>query len=360
SNGNSRLDGNSELFYCPMCTTTAPIIHKSSFGSCGHAFCNSCVAKYIAVRQRENVALPVECPECEDDACRDPLLNSDGDGNEDSSADGNDVGDGKRFYCAKCMHVVPCACIRRSFTSCAHDFCSNCVSRRLQGRRGDGQRRFAGRRRRRALRLRHLHGNGARHPQVHHQLVRPRLLLQLRRPVRGREAGRQCLSHRMPAARLRGRHHRAGELPRHHPHGPPRQVGFATMRARGRRQEDILPVPRVLGALAHRRRGRGGGHRRGGMPALPPAFLRPVRRAMARRLRVRGVPEARAGRARPGGPPAQGPRRQGGLAAVPRVPDVRGEIGRVQLHQVQVWIQLLLPMRIRVVCAKPLLQQVQA
>uniref|UniRef100_A0A453DD63 RBR-type E3 ubiquitin transferase n=1 Tax=Aegilops tauschii subsp. strangulata TaxID=200361 RepID=A0A453DD63_AEGTS len=146
SNGNSRLDGNSELFYCPMCTTTAPIIHKSSFGSCGHAFCNSCVAKYIAVRQRENVALPVECPECEDDACRDPLLNSDGDGNEDSSADGNDVGDGRRgdgkhFYCTKCMHVVPCACIRPSFTSCSHDFCSSCVSRQLQGlRRRAGKR----------------------------------------------------------------------------------------------------------------------------------------------------------------------------------------------------------------------------
>ncbi|KAM3298713.1 hypothetical protein ACQJBY_040272 [Aegilops geniculata] len=137
SNGNSRLDGNSELFYCPMCTTTAPIIHKSSFGSCGHAFCNSCVAKYIAVRQRENVALPVECPECEDDD--ESSLTSDGDDNEDSSADGNDVGDGKRFYCAKCMHVVPCACVRRSFTSCAHDFCSSCVSRRLQGRRGDGK-----------------------------------------------------------------------------------------------------------------------------------------------------------------------------------------------------------------------------
>ncbi|XP_044321003.1 E3 ubiquitin-protein ligase parkin-like [Triticum aestivum] len=65
-----------------------------------------------------------------------------GDGNEDSSADGNDVGDGKRFYCAKCMHVVPCACIRRSFTSCAHDFCSSCVSRRLQARRGDGGKHF--------------------------------------------------------------------------------------------------------------------------------------------------------------------------------------------------------------------------
>uniref|UniRef100_M8CBB7 Putative E3 ubiquitin-protein ligase n=1 Tax=Aegilops tauschii TaxID=37682 RepID=M8CBB7_AEGTA len=58
------------------------------------------------------------------------------DGNEDSPAvDGN----GRHFYCAKCMHVVPCACIRRSFTSCAHDFCSSCVSRRLRGRRGDGK-----------------------------------------------------------------------------------------------------------------------------------------------------------------------------------------------------------------------------
>uniref|UniRef100_A0A453SPW3 RBR-type E3 ubiquitin transferase n=1 Tax=Aegilops tauschii subsp. strangulata TaxID=200361 RepID=A0A453SPW3_AEGTS len=144
SNGNSRLDAKSELFYCPMCTTTAPIIHKSSFGSCGHAFCNSCVATYIAVRQRENAALPVECPDCEheDGLLPMPMVRHEidpttvTDGNEDSPAvDGN----GRHFYCAKCMHVVPCACIRRSFTSCAHDFCSSCVSRRLRGRRGDGK-----------------------------------------------------------------------------------------------------------------------------------------------------------------------------------------------------------------------------
>ncbi|XP_044970990.1 uncharacterized protein LOC123431232 isoform X1 [Hordeum vulgare subsp. vulgare] len=61
------------------------------------------------------------------------------DGTEDLPVDGNDVGDGKRFYCAKCMHVVACACIRPSFTSCAHDFCSSCVSRRLRGRLDDGK-----------------------------------------------------------------------------------------------------------------------------------------------------------------------------------------------------------------------------
>uniref|UniRef100_N1QP62 RBR-type E3 ubiquitin transferase n=1 Tax=Aegilops tauschii TaxID=37682 RepID=N1QP62_AEGTA len=169
SNGNSRLDGNSELFYCPMCTTTAPIIHKSSFGSCGHAFCNSCVAKYIAVRQRENVALPVECPECEDDACRDPLLNSDGDGNEDSSADGNDVGDGLRrragkrpqhqppvdmllltegnedlpvdgvgelFDCAICMETVP-GTLKFIINSCGHAFCSSCVAQYVAAKLDD-------------------------------------------------------------------------------------------------------------------------------------------------------------------------------------------------------------------------------
>ncbi|KAF7004749.1 hypothetical protein CFC21_019931 [Triticum aestivum] len=148
SNGNSRLGGNSELFYCPMCITTAPIVHKSSFGSCDHhAFCSNCVAKYVAMRQREGVALPVECPDCEDEdgllpmpmvRHETPRINhaTVADGNEDSPADGDD---GRHFYCAKCMHVVPCACVRRSFTSCAHDFCSRCVSRRLQGRLGDGK-----------------------------------------------------------------------------------------------------------------------------------------------------------------------------------------------------------------------------
>ena len=132
SNGDSPVDGlhdgRGELFYCPMCMETAPIVLKSRFGSCDdHVFCSSCVAKYVAVKQRQDVALPVECPDCEDD----PSLNSDGEGNEDSPADGN----GKRFYCAKCMHVVPCACIRPSFTSCTHDLCSSCVSRQLRGRR---------------------------------------------------------------------------------------------------------------------------------------------------------------------------------------------------------------------------------
>ena len=55
------------------------------------------------------------------------------DGNEGSPV--NVISDSKRFYCAKCMHVVPCACIRPSFTSCTHDLCSSCVSRQLRGRR---------------------------------------------------------------------------------------------------------------------------------------------------------------------------------------------------------------------------------
>ncbi|EMS56521.1 E3 ubiquitin-protein ligase RNF14 [Triticum urartu] len=129
SNGDSPVDGRGELFYCPMCMETAPIILKSRFGSCDdHVFCSSCVAKYVAVKQLQDVALPVECPDCEDD----PSLNSDGEGNEDSPADGNGK---RRFYCAKCMHVVPCACVRPGFSSCAHDLCSSCVSRQLQGRR---------------------------------------------------------------------------------------------------------------------------------------------------------------------------------------------------------------------------------
>lgn len=148
NNGNSRLDGNSELFYCPMCIKTVPILLKSSFGSCvDHAFCSNCVAAYIAVKLRQNEAR-VECPDCDYGLLPMPMVRYETphidrtiitDGTEDLPVDGNDVGDGKRFYCAKCMHVVACACIRPSFTSCAHDFCSSCVSRRLRGRLDDGK-----------------------------------------------------------------------------------------------------------------------------------------------------------------------------------------------------------------------------
>uniref|UniRef100_A0ACD5YXI1 Uncharacterized protein n=1 Tax=Avena sativa TaxID=4498 RepID=A0ACD5YXI1_AVESA len=75
---------------------------------------------------------------------------------------------------------------------------------------------------------------------------------------------------------------------------------------------------------------------------------------------VLGVPAARAGRARAGGPAAQAARRPAAVAAVPQVPHVRGEIGRLQLHQMQVWTQFLLQMCIRGVRGNPLLQKVQA
>ena len=78
------------------------------------------------------------------------------------------------------------------------------------------------------------------------------------------------------------------------------------------------------------------GNRAGGVPALPPALLRPVHGAVARRHRVQGVPAAQAGRAWPRRSLAQAARRPAEVAAVPQLPDVRGEIGRVQLHQMQV------------------------
>ncbi|KAF7004504.1 hypothetical protein CFC21_019712 [Triticum aestivum] len=365
--GHHAYDGRGELFYCPMCMETAPIILKSRFGSCDdHVFCSSCVAKYVAVKQRQDVALPVECPDCKDDAS----LNSDGEGNEDSPADG----DGKRFYCAKCMHVVPCACIRPSFTSCAHDLCSSCVSQQLQGRR-----RQAGKlpRHQPADLLPKPKGNGDLPVDVDGELLDCAICMEL---VPGTLRFRvnscahafcsSCVAQYIAAklddmvARIECPHPGCedGAVEPESCHGiiPTDLLDkwglllceLAVGAKSNTGQEDVLPVPGMLGAPARRQRG--------GVPALPPAFLRPVRRAVARRLGVRRVPEARAGRARPGGPLAPASRRQGGLAAVPRVPDVRGEIGRVQLHQMQVWIQLLLPMRIRVVRAKPLLQQVQA
>ncbi|XP_044454206.1 E3 ubiquitin-protein ligase RNF144A-like [Triticum aestivum] len=167
SNGNSRLGGNSELFYCPMCITTAPIVHKSSFGSCDHhAFCSNCVAKYVAMRQREGVALPVECPDCEDEDGLLPMPATVADGNEDSPADGDDGlrrragkmpqhqppvdmvlftegngdspvdGDGELFDCAICMETVPGA-LKFIINSCGHAFCSSCVAQYVAAKLDD-------------------------------------------------------------------------------------------------------------------------------------------------------------------------------------------------------------------------------
>jgi hypothetical protein len=90
-----------------------------------------------------------------------------------------------------------------------------------------------------------------------------------------------------------------------------------------------LPVQGMLGAPARGRRCWGGRDHGGRVPTLSPAILRPVRGPVACRDRVQGVPAARAGRARPGGPLAQAACRPEDVAAVPKVPDVCGEIGGV-------------------------------
>ena len=60
-------DGDDDLFYCNICMEMVARTLKFSVNSCGHVFCSSCVAKYVAVKQRQDVALPVECPDCEDE-----------------------------------------------------------------------------------------------------------------------------------------------------------------------------------------------------------------------------------------------------------------------------------------------------
>uniref|UniRef100_A0ACD5VJA1 Uncharacterized protein n=1 Tax=Avena sativa TaxID=4498 RepID=A0ACD5VJA1_AVESA len=61
-NGDSPLDGDGEFFYCAICMETVPDILKFSVGNCGHEFCLSCVAQYVAAKLGENSAR-VECPD---------------------------------------------------------------------------------------------------------------------------------------------------------------------------------------------------------------------------------------------------------------------------------------------------------
>ncbi|CAM0881738.1 unnamed protein product [Alopecurus aequalis] len=67
-NGDSQRDGYSDgdFFYCAICMETVSDIVKFSIGSCGHEFCFSCVAQYVAAKLGENLAR-VECP---DPGCR--------------------------------------------------------------------------------------------------------------------------------------------------------------------------------------------------------------------------------------------------------------------------------------------------
>ncbi|XP_044970994.1 uncharacterized protein LOC123431233 isoform X2 [Hordeum vulgare subsp. vulgare] len=139
-NGNDIGDG--KHFYCPKCmSVVACACTRSCFSLCDHNFCSSCVA----MKLRQNVT-HVQCtgesstasekyrgvtmlqPETVQVSSRiDPLFITDG--TEDSPKD--DISDDKHFYCAKCMHMVPCACIWYNFTICDHDFCSRCVAVKL-------------------------------------------------------------------------------------------------------------------------------------------------------------------------------------------------------------------------------------
>ncbi|XP_020160876.2 uncharacterized protein [Aegilops tauschii subsp. strangulata] len=132
----------SKRFYCAKCMHVVPCAcMRYNFTMCDHDFCSRCVA----MKLHQNVAR-VKCtgesstvseeyrgvtmlqPEMVLVSSRIAPL-SITDGNEDSPVD--DITDGKRFFCAKCMHVVPCACIRSNFTNCDHDFCSRCVGLKL-------------------------------------------------------------------------------------------------------------------------------------------------------------------------------------------------------------------------------------
>uniref|UniRef100_A0A453DD31 RBR-type E3 ubiquitin transferase n=1 Tax=Aegilops tauschii subsp. strangulata TaxID=200361 RepID=A0A453DD31_AEGTS len=134
----------SKRFYCAKCMHVVPCAcMRYNFTMCDHDFCSRCVA----MKLHQNVAR-VKCtgesstvseeyrgvtmlqPETAVSSRIDPKFVTGG--NEDSPlVDGNDIGDDKHFYCAKCMHVVPCACIRSNFRTCDHDFCSRCVAVKL-------------------------------------------------------------------------------------------------------------------------------------------------------------------------------------------------------------------------------------
>uniref|UniRef100_A0A8R7PLB9 RBR-type E3 ubiquitin transferase n=2 Tax=Triticum urartu TaxID=4572 RepID=A0A8R7PLB9_TRIUA len=146
-NGGSLVNGNDigdgKHFYCAKCMSVVPCACiRPCFSMCDHDFCSSCVAmklphnvarlkctgesstaseKYrgVTILRPETVQVPSRI---------DPMFITDG--NEGSPV--NDISDSKRFYCAKCMHVVPCACIRYNFTMCDHDFCSRCVAMKLR------------------------------------------------------------------------------------------------------------------------------------------------------------------------------------------------------------------------------------
>lgn len=64
-------------FNCAICFETVEVSEKFAVSNCAHAFCNSCVGRYVAEKIAENVPV-VGCPdpECEDgvvemDLCRD-------------------------------------------------------------------------------------------------------------------------------------------------------------------------------------------------------------------------------------------------------------------------------------------------
>jgi E3 ubiquitin-protein ligase RNF144 len=67
----------SEHLYCAICMETVPGTLKFTVRPCGHDFCSSCVAEYVAVKLGENLAR-VECPDpscggvgaVEPDSCR--------------------------------------------------------------------------------------------------------------------------------------------------------------------------------------------------------------------------------------------------------------------------------------------------
>ncbi|XP_037489852.1 uncharacterized protein LOC119368802 isoform X1 [Triticum dicoccoides] len=143
SEGNEGLLSDSKRFYCAKCMHVVPCAcMRYNFTMCDHDFCSRCVA----MKLHQNVAR-VKCtgesstaseeyrgvtmlrPETVQVPSRiDRMFITDG--NEGSPVD--DITDGKRFFCAKCMHVVPCACIRSNFTMCDHDFCSRCVAMKLR------------------------------------------------------------------------------------------------------------------------------------------------------------------------------------------------------------------------------------
>ncbi|KAI5008664.1 hypothetical protein ZWY2020_009712 [Hordeum vulgare] len=60
-NGDLPADGHGEPFDCAICMETVPGALKFSVGPCGHAFCRSSVAQYVAAKLDEEAAR-VECP----------------------------------------------------------------------------------------------------------------------------------------------------------------------------------------------------------------------------------------------------------------------------------------------------------